>query len=106
MRYTAEGVPVASFSVASTRRWSGGEETIWFRVSTWRSLAETCAQYLAKGRKVLVEGRLKPDPDTGGPKLWTGLKGESRASFDVEAVVVQFLDKAETGAEIEGEIPF
>jgi single-strand DNA-binding protein len=111
LRYTPQGTPVCSFSVATNRKYTKQdgtqqEEVTWFRVSTWNRLAETCGQYLTKGRQVLVEGRLKPDPDTGGPKLWTGLKGESRASLDVDAVVVQFLDKAESSAGAEDEIPF
>jgi len=41
-----------------------GEETVWFQVSAWGKLAEVCNEYLSKGRRVLVEGRLRPDPET------------------------------------------
>ena len=96
MRYTQDGTPVTNFSVATNRRWtnpdgSQGEETIWFRVSAWRRLAEICNQYLQKGRPVLVEGRLRPDPATGGPRLSTGNDGIARASFEVTALDVRFL---------------
>lgn len=99
MRYTQDGTPVTSFSVATNRRWtnqdgSPGEETIWFRVSAWRRLAETCNEYLAKGRQVLVEGRLTPDPETGGPRIWTDRDGNPRASFEMTALNVQFLGRA------------
>ena len=64
MRYTANGSAVTTFRVATSRRFSGQdgqqrEETEWFSVVTWNRLAETCAQYLVKGRTVYVEGRLQ-----------------------------------------------
>ncbi len=96
MRYTQDGTPVTNFSVATNRRWNGQdgkpkEETIWFRVTAWRRLAETCNEYLKKGRQVLVEGRLKPDLETGGPRIWTGNDGAVRASYEVTAIAVPFL---------------
>ncbi len=95
MRYTPSGQPVTNFSVATNRRYtsSNGErvdETVWFRVSAWGRLAETCNQYLAKGRKVLVEGRLTAD-SSGGPRVWTDQAGTPRASFEISALNVQFL---------------
>ena len=96
MRYTPDGTPVTSFSVATSRKWnnpdgSQGEETVWFRVTVWRRQAETAAQYLQKGRLVLVEGRLTPDKATGGPRVWTGQDGAPRASFEVTAETIRFL---------------
>ena len=96
MRYTPDGTPVTNFSVAANRRWtnsdgSQGEETVWFRVTAWRRMAEVCNQYLQKGRQVLIEGQLKPDPATGGPRIWTGNDGAARASFEVTALTVKFL---------------
>ena len=99
MRFTPGGQAVTNFNVATNRRYtaSSGEkvdETVWFRVSTWGQLAETCNQYLRKGRKVLVEGRLTADAETGGPRVWTTDAGEARASFEISAVTVQFLSGA------------
>jgi single-strand DNA-binding protein len=99
MRYTSDGTPVTNFSVATNRRWtnadgSQGEETVWFRVSAWRRLAEVCNEYLERGRQVLVEGRLQADPETGGPRVWTGRDGEARASYEVTALTVKFLGRA------------
>jgi single-strand DNA-binding protein len=96
MRYTPDGTPVTNFSVATNRRWSNadgsqGEETIWFRVTAWRQLAELCNQYLTKGRPVLVEGRMTVDRETGGPRIWTGSDGQPRASFEITAATVKFL---------------
>ena len=72
MRYTPSGRPVTSFSVAVTRTWKSSEgerneETEWFNIVAWGSLAEICKQHLAKGREVYIEGRLQTrsweDPD-------------------------------------------
>jgi single-strand DNA-binding protein len=96
MRYTPSGTAVTNFNVATNRRWTDGqgnqqEETVWFRVSTWGRMAETCNQYLSKGRQVMVEGRLRPDPETGGPRVWTDQNGQPRASFELNAMEVKFL---------------
>lgn len=103
MRYTPDGTPVTTFSVATNRKWnnpdgSQGEETIWFRVEVWRRQAEIVAQYLKKGRMVLVEGRLKPDRETGGPRLWTGQDGKPRASYEITADTIKFIGGRAEGA--------
>jgi single-strand DNA-binding protein len=96
MRYTPSGQAVTSFSVATNRQYtaSNGEqvkETIWFRVSAWGKQAEVCNQYLRKGAKVLIEGRLTPDKNTGGPRIWSKQDGTAGASFEVTASTVRFL---------------
>jgi single-strand DNA-binding protein len=96
MRYTPSGQAVTSFSVATNRQYTNNnaetvKETIWFRVSAWGKTGETCNQYLKKGSKVLVEGRLTADPATGGPRIWQSQDGTSRASFEVSAQTVRFL---------------
>ena len=96
MRYTPSGQAVASFSVATNRNTPhpDGEqvkETVWFRISAWGKQAEVCNQYVKKGMKVLVEGRLTADQGTGGPRIWTGNDGSPRASFEVTAATVRFL---------------
>ncbi|MFB0547157.1 MAG: single-stranded DNA-binding protein [Anaerolineae bacterium] len=99
MRYTPDGKPVTQLSVATNRKWtdqSSGEsreETIWWRVSVWGKQAETCNQYLVKGQQVLVEGRMRPDPQTGGPRIWTRSDGTPGASFELTARTVRFLAK-------------
>ena len=95
MRYTPSGQAVTNFNLATNRQYTASDgtqvkETIWFRVSTWGKQAETCNQYLKKGSKVLVEGRLVADPKTGGPKIWQGQSGPG-ASFEVSASMVRFL---------------
>jgi single-strand DNA-binding protein len=96
MRYTPSGQAVTSFSIASNRKYtsSNGEqvnETIWFRISAWGKQAEICNQYLKKGSRVLVEGRLTPDKNTGGPRIWQKQDGTSGSSFEVTAQTVRFL---------------
>ena len=103
MKYNPNGQAVTSMNVATSRKYKGAddalvEETTWFRVSVWGKQAESCNQYLRKGSKVLVEGRLVPDPATGGPKVWTSKDGKTGASFDVSADTVRFL----SGREDEG----
>ena len=103
MRYTPSGQPVTSFSVASNRSYTGSDgqkvdETIWFRITAWGKQAETCNQYLHKGSKVLVEGRLVPDKN-GGPRVWTKQDGTASASFEVTASTVRFLStRGESGS--------
>jgi single-strand DNA-binding protein len=92
LRYTPDGRPVVSFNVAVNRRRRQGEdswvdETDWFRVTAWEKLAETCNQYLSKGRKVLVEGRLQT-------RTFQGADGQTRKYIDVVASQVVLLDRA------------
>ena len=96
MRYTPSGQAVASFSVATNRSYTKSDgsqekETVWFRISAWGKQAEVCNQFVKKGMKVLVEGRLTADQGTGGPRIWTGDDGSPRASFEVTAGTVRFL---------------
>ena len=96
LRYTPDGSAVTNFSLATHRRFTDSsgersEETTWFRVSVWGRTAESCAEYLRKGSRVLVEGRLTPDPGTGSPRLWTRRNGSTAASYDVTAHRVVFL---------------
>ena len=101
MRYTPNGQPVTSFSVASSRQYTNNagekvEETIWFRVSVFGKTAETCNQYLHKGSKVLVEGRLNADKN-GSPRIWTRQDGTPGASFEINAQTVRFLSSRGEG---------
>ena len=96
MRYTPSGQAVTNFSVATNRQYTASDgtqvkETIWFRVSAWGKTAEICNQYLRKGSKVLVEGRLTADPQTGGPRTYQRSDGTYGASFEVTAGTVRFL---------------
>lgn len=108
MRYTPNGQAVTSFSVASNRQYTNNEgqsikETIWFRISAWGKLAETCNNYLQKGSRVLVEGRMVPDQGSGGPRIWNRQDGTPAASYEVSASTVRFLTpKGEAESASEG----
>jgi len=102
MRYTPSGAAVTSFSVATSRQYSNNagetiKETVWFRITTWGKQAEVCNQYVKKGSKVLVEGRLTSDPASGGPRVWKAQDGTPRASFEVTANTVRFLSSRGEG---------
>ena len=109
MRYTQDGTPVTGFSVATSEKWKDAqgqqqERTTWFRVTTWKKLAELCNQYLRKGSLVMVEGELSE------PKPYARNDGTYAASLDLRAQVVKFLDRraeGEQGAQVEDvEVPF
>lgn len=103
MRFTPAGQAVTSFSVATDHVHNDAsgksvKETVWFRVSAWGKLAETCNNFLSKGKLVLVEGRLTADPKSGGPRIWTGQDGTQKASFEISAQTVKFLSAKSEGA--------
>lgn len=91
MRFTASGTPVTSFRIAASRFYNSPEgdrrqETEWFNVVTWNRLAETCNQYLSKGRRAYVEGRLRSHS-------WEGQDGQRRFRNEIIANTVLFLDR-------------
>jgi len=111
MRYTQDGTPVASFSVATKTAVSkdrspecptgwkesyngkNWELTTWWRVTCWRGLAETVNSFVKKGMQIFVEGEVSGTANEGSlnPRVWTGNDGVSRASFELTARTVKFL---------------
>lgn len=90
MRYTPSGKPVTSFSVATSRTWTTTdgdrrEATEWFNVVAWRDLAEICNQYLSKGSKVYIEGRLQT-------RSWESPDGQKHFRTEVVADEMIVLD--------------
>ncbi|HXF64977.1 MAG TPA: single-stranded DNA-binding protein [Caldilineaceae bacterium] len=89
LRHTADNVPVCSFSLAVNKQWNRdgeqGESTTWFRVTAWRRQAEVAAQFLRRGRQVLVIGEVKP------PHAYLNRLGEPAASLEVTAQTLKFL---------------
>ena len=97
MRYTPSGVPVASFNLAVNKSWTDAEggkqdKTTWFRVTAWRKLAEIAAQYLAKGKQVLIVGELED------ARAFTDRDGNNRASLEVTAQTIKFLGAKDASA--------
>lgn len=106
LRYTAEGTPVATFSVATSESWkdkSGTkhEKTEWHNIQCWRKLAEIVGEYIKKGRMVYVEGKIQSHE-------YEGKDGVKRRQFTIVANNITMLpsgdkkpdsgtDNAETG---------
>lgn len=89
LRYTTQGTPVCSFTLATNerRRDRAGETqdvTTWFRVTLWGRQAETASQYLTKGRPIYVEGRLRVEE-------WTDKDSRTRYTLEVHATDMQFI---------------
>ena len=90
-KYTPSGTPVTTFSVATNRRGKdGADETEWFTVVAWEKLAETCNQYVKKGLKVYVEGRLQT-------RTWDDKDGQKKSRTEVIANQVIFLSPKANG---------
>ncbi len=90
LRYLQSGAAVCSFSVAVNENWTDRQtnerrdKTTWYRVSTWNQLAETCNQYLARGRQVMVVGTVEA-------RGYVNNAGEAAASLELRARDVRFL---------------
>jgi single-strand DNA-binding protein len=89
LRYTPQGTPVCSFTLATNERRKdrAGENqdvTTWFRVTLWGRQAETASQYLSKGRPVYIEGRLRVEE-------WTDKDSKQRYTLEVHATDMQFI---------------
>lgn len=115
MRYTPSGQAVTSFSLATSKKWTGQdgqshEQTVWWRVQCWQKSAEVAAKYVVKGKLLMVQGELAV------PNAYIDRDGKPRASLELRANVLKFLggkdgaqasvDGQETGQANEEEIPF
>jgi single-strand DNA-binding protein len=97
LRDVGEGLQVATFLLAINR--PGKDEADFVRISTWNKQAELCAQYLAKGRKVGVDGRLRSSS-------WEDTDGNKRNAIEVVANRVEFLSPPPEKEEASADIPF
>jgi single-strand DNA-binding protein len=89
LRYTPQGTALCKMSIATTEKRKNvagelEEHTTWFRVTAWGRQAELANEYLAKGRQVYVEGRLRLEE-------YTDREGQKRISAEVSATDIQFL---------------
>jgi single-strand DNA-binding protein len=92
VRFSQQGKPVGTFSLAVNERWKDAEGALrerveWFRIVCFERLAEVCGEYLNKGRHVYLEGRLQT-------RKWKGPEGEKRTAIEVVANQMQILDRA------------
>lgn len=93
VRSTPNGITVASFTIAVDRRFkdaNGEKKTDYYRILAWRQLGDTCAKFLAKGRKVAVVGEIQP-------RQYEAKDGTTRTSLDVQADEVEFLSPKQQG---------
>lgn len=95
VRYTQSGAPVASFRVATTERWKGQdgqmqEQTEWHSIVAWKRLAEICGEYLTKGSRVYIEGKLQT-------RKWEDQDGNARYTTEVVAREMKMLSARSEG---------
>jgi len=81
LRYTPNGTAVCSFGLATNRTWKTEtgekrEEADFHNIVAWNKLAEICSQFLVKGRKVFVEGRI-------ATRKWSGQDGTQRSTTEI-----------------------
>jgi len=96
LRYTPNGNAVCTFGLATNRTWTTDsgekrEEVDFHRIVAWNKLAELCSQFLTKGRKVYVEGRLST-------RSWTGQDGAQKSTTEVVIDDMILLDNRQSGA--------
>jgi single-strand DNA-binding protein len=91
VRYTSAGVPVATFSMATSDSWKDQEgnmqeKTEWHNIVAWRKLAEICGEWLKKGKKVYIEGRIQTrsydDKNTGQKRYITEIVADQMIMLD------------------------
>ena len=92
LKFSQQGKPVCTFSLAVNERWKDPagaprERVEWFQIVCFARLAEVCGEYLNKGRHIYLEGRLQT-------RKWKGPEGEKRTAIEVVANQMQILDRA------------
>ncbi len=100
IRYTQSGSQVASFNVATTERWKDKdgqqqESTEWHRIVAWQRLAEICGEYLHKGSRVYIEGKIQT-------RKWQDQSGNDRYTTEIIAREMKMLDRRESGSDSHG----
>jgi len=98
IRYTASGMAVANFTIATSERWkdktSGEmqERTEWHRIVAWGKLGEICGEYLSKGKQVYIEGRIQT-------RQWEDKDGNKRYTTEIVANEMKMLGSRDSGGE-------
>lgn len=105
-RYLHDGQAVTTMSAALNDGYGDKKKTLWMRVSTFGKTAENCNQYLKKGSRILVDGRLQ-GADDGNPRTWQANDNTTKASFEIIADRVEFLDsKSDQTDQSDEPVPF
>jgi single-strand DNA-binding protein len=92
LKFSQQGKPVCTFSLAVNERWKDPagaprERVEWFKIVCFGRLAEVSGEYLSTGRHIYLEGRLQT-------RKWKGLEGDKRSTIEVVANQMQILDRA------------
>ena len=95
IKFTQNGAPVATFTVATTEKWKDKdgqvqEQTEWHRIVAWQRLAEICGEYLAKGSRVYIEGKLQT-------RKWKDQSGNDRYTTEIVAREMKMLSPRTSG---------
>ena len=120
LRYTTGGVAVATFSIATNESWKDQdgntqERTEWHNIVAWRKLAEVCAEWLKKGKKVYIEGKLQTrnydDKNTGAKRYITEIVVDTMIMLDGRATAESSpaqsqVEEAPPAAAKEDDLPF
>jgi len=96
VKYTQSGTAIANFSIATSERWKDKntgeqkERTEWHRIDAWGRLGEICGEYLSKGSRVYIEGRIQTDE-------WQDKDGNKRYTTKIVANEMKMLDRKDSG---------
>ena len=101
-RFTKDGKQLAEFSLAVSEGSGDRRTTAWFRCTAREKTAGYLLTYAGKGAKVMVEGRLSYDAN-GGPRLWTGNDGTTRAAFEVTVNSATIITRADGATQAVGQ---
>ena len=102
LRYTQNGQAVVNFTLATSENWTDRntgqkqERTEWHRIVAWGRTGEVCAEYLSKGKKVYIEGRIQT-------REWEDKEGAKRWTTEINAQTVQFLGAPRSSEGASGE---
>ena len=91
-KQSQNGKQYANVSVAASRNLGqGAKETTWLSVTAWEKVGQYLVNYAQKGSMVMIIGRLNPDAQNGGPRIWFDQQGNARTAFEVVASEVKIL---------------
>lgn len=91
-KQSQSGKTYAQVSLAASRSLGQGQkETTWFSVTAWEKIGQYLVNYAQKGSMVMIIGRLNPDAQNGGPRIWFDQQGNARTAFEVVASEVKIL---------------
>ena len=104
LRFTPSGVQVANFSLATSESWTDKagerqERTEWHRIVLWRRLAEVAGQYLKKGSKIYIEGKLQT-------RSWEDQNGQKRYTTEVVANSMEMLEGGQAAVTVEVDMAY